>query len=290
VEQLYEVLTMKDGKVIGRLDLNDLAHLYLQCREQGIGPPLPRLVPQRGENLPAELAEDVSPLEIGHLYALIEENPQCSVEDARVQVANVKDICRSKDTIDFESIGLDPTSSIRKPLFQRLLELISATTCVDEDQILAQFAWVQTGRFDMTDAMAEEIMEKIFLRSDEKQTLLSQHIKSNDFMRMCHVFRLTDDKGKKGIPHAQASLFFSNTIRHMGELMHARDQKRNQAKGRKPRAAKKRRDHKSIHGRLHMSVLVEELWKVWPDKDSETSPLMLALLLLQRAKDGDLRQ
>eukprot|EP00928_Gymnodinium_smaydae_P072533 TRINITY_DN55881_c0_g1_i1.p1 TRINITY_DN55881_c0_g1~~TRINITY_DN55881_c0_g1_i1.p1 ORF type:complete len:442 (+),score=106.03 TRINITY_DN55881_c0_g1_i1:66-1391(+) len=285
VDELYDLLTMKDGKALGKLTLQELATMFKECREQGIGPTLPLLVPQ-SEWKDAALSEDVSPLEIGHLYALLDEHPDATAEDAREQVNNVKDICRSMETYNVKDIGLDPETAIKKTLFRRLLELLSAATCIDQDQLLAQFAWVQTGRFDLTDVMAEQVMEKVFLRSRENGDLLDEHIKSNDFMRMCHVCELTDNDGKKGIPHAQASLFFSNTMRNMAQLQNERAEKRARARQKKPKPSKARKAHKSIHGRLHMSLLMEELWKAWPDKEECTSPLVLTLMLLRRVQDG----
>merc|ERR1712125_110044 len=104
-----------------------------------------------------------------------------------------------------------------------------------EQQILAHFAWVEIGKFDLTDHLGMVIMQRIFLRTGPDA--LHQKIQSNDFMRMCHVFKLVDNSGKKGIPHAQTSLFFANVLKNLPELLAARDTKTSR-KG-KPAKSKK---------------------------------------------------
>merc|ERR1712232_93498 len=111
------------------------------------------------------------------------------------QIQNVKDVCRSKDTTSITSVGLKYNENIGYGQFKRLLELLSATMVLEEQQILAHFAWVEIGKFDLTDHLGMVIMQRIFLRTGPDA--LHQKIQSNDFMRMCHVFKLTDNSGKR---------------------------------------------------------------------------------------------
>jgi len=236
--------------------------------------------------------EDVSPLELAHLFTMLQENPSATAADAVLQCQNVKDVCRTMETRDIKSVGLAHEDTIGYGQFKRLLELLSATMVLEEQQILAHFAWVEIGKFDLTERMGLLIMHKIFLQSGEHA--LQNKIHSNDFMRMCHVFKLVDNSGKKGIPHAQTSLFFSDTLKNLPRLSAERDRKktkRNQDnKSKKSPRGKQHKSHSSLKGRVHLSILFEELWKIWPDKSEMRSPLLLVLHLLTKYEIGDMNK
>merc|ERR1719253_191656 len=46
VQEMYELLTMSDGRVEGKLILEDLVEIFHECKLDGLGPRIPRVLPQ----------------------------------------------------------------------------------------------------------------------------------------------------------------------------------------------------------------------------------------------------
>jgi hypothetical protein len=237
--------------------------------------------------------EDVSALEVAHLHAMLEENPSATAKDAIKCCDAVKDVCRTMETTNIAEVGLSSEENVGYGQFARLIELLSATMLLQEQQILVHLAWVEIGKFDLTERMGLLVMQRIFLQNGDNALQTKLH--SNDFMRMCHVFKLVDNSFKKGIPHAQTSLFFANTLKNLPQLLSERDQKKSKRNNRtnknsKNAKAKNHHTHSSLKGRVHLSVLFEELWKIWPDKSEMKSPLLLVLHLLNKYEIGDMQK
>merc|ERR1712228_182443 len=145
------------GKDVGaRLKLKQLTDLFAQTKGEGLCDDLRRIVPQSCPQLPEP--EDVSALEVGHLYVLLDENPKATDEEALKCIMEVKDVCRTADTQDIRDIGLDEDSPVSFDVFIRLLEMISFAMCIDQTHIIEQLSFSQVGRFAMTEAMAELVM------------------------------------------------------------------------------------------------------------------------------------
>merc|ERR1712232_708058 len=177
------------------MGLQVLVDRFAESRNEGLTSELSELSGREHWEAPSHASEDVSPLELAHLFTMLQENPSASEADALQQVISIKDVCRSKTNTDITAMGLKSDDPIGYGQFKRLLELLSATMVLEEQQILAHFAWVEIGKFDLTDHLGMVIMQRIFLRTGPDA--LHQKIQSNDFMRMCHVFKLTDNSGKR---------------------------------------------------------------------------------------------
>lgn len=292
LQEIFELFTMSDGRIGGHLMLVDLANFFAEAKKDGLGPRLAQQVPQRG--VPSGIEpEDVSVLEFAHLYALLLENPGATADDA-VQVINaVKDDCRSIDVSrrgdrrhKIEEMGLAPDANIGYGTFCRLMELISATMQIDTAHILSTLAWVRTSRFEMTEAMASEIMERVFLKAARSGgKILDQPISENDFVRVCHSMHIIDNKEKTGISHGKIALLFGDINKKMPRLRHDREARRYTDRGsiaKKPR--KRKHSHKNIVGRTQLSILFEELLRRIPSsRKTYRSPFGLVLTWLEIA-------
>merc|ERR1719456_344520 len=94
----------------GILEVKEFIDLFSEVKEAGLGPTLWRLVPQEVDEAGYPgLVEDISPLEVGHLFALLQEKPECTVEEADELISSVKDVCRNvpyTKTTNLDVIGL----------------------------------------------------------------------------------------------------------------------------------------------------------------------------------------
>merc|ERR1712232_668311 len=153
----------------------------------------------------------------------------------------------------------------------------------ETEQLLFFFAWIEMGVFELTGNMAEAIMSSVFLKPPGLSgSALDAEIKSNDFMRMTPVQKLSDEAGKTGIQHAKLSLFFSDTLRKLPKLVAARDRKRRTLCGMRITRASHSK-HASIKGRRDLSILLQQLF-LEMRTGFQPSPLALAVLLLEQAK------
>merc|ERR1712066_388446 len=121
---------MGEGVVMGRLKLGELCDLYKRSMVLGLTHRIPVHVSQDCQWLSSEV-EDITPFELAHLFALLQENPNASEIDARQQIENVKDVCRdmeydSNDSKGVELIGLDGSAAVGFGVFQKIVTLLQA--------------------------------------------------------------------------------------------------------------------------------------------------------------------
>merc|ERR1712061_913262 len=104
-----------------------------------------------------------------------------------------------------KQIGLDPAAPVGRETFQRLLAFLTAIMQIDSEHILTTLAWAETNRFEMTDAMAAQVMQVVFLKEagGGQPDLLEQPVRADDFARMAKRCKLVDKSGKEGIPQAR---------------------------------------------------------------------------------------
>jgi len=297
-QTFYEMLSFTGGEIGGgqvgaRLHLGDLCDMFAKCKRAGFGPDLPRLVPQDvkqdSENL--RDSEDLSPFEVVHLFAMLHDDmplqkgtDQERLEAALKVIEENRDACREMEWSrrdDVEKLGLDPEASVGWGLFQDLTGVIQGLMLVDKDHLLSNLLWSFCDSFELTNAIATRVMEAVFLKTLKKggDPVLQLQIKSNDFMRMCHVQQLADNSGAQGIPHAQLSLFFASTLMALPRLLAERDRLRGFKKDPKEQ---EHHTHKSICGRIKLSILFGELFKAMP-AGLYQSPLQMVMSLLENA-------
>eukprot|EP00933_Yihiella_yeosuensis_P035057 TRINITY_DN2850_c6_g1_i1.p1 TRINITY_DN2850_c6_g1~~TRINITY_DN2850_c6_g1_i1.p1 ORF type:complete len:451 (+),score=87.95 TRINITY_DN2850_c6_g1_i1:100-1452(+) len=280
-EEMYELLTMTEGRIGGRLELRDMIQLFDAAKRSGIGAQLARLVPQACDT--SDKAEDdVPPAGLGHLFALIQENPAATDRDAEQVILSIKDIIHDVDQTSLEAMGLELNATVKFGAFKRLVQMLTATMHVDEAHLLTSFLYVDTNVFQMTEAMGMAVMQKLFMKEASEDThLLEIPVKSNDFARMCYTADIINEDTSKGIPRGSIAIVFQNVLSKMPKLLAERERKRKEDRGDKSKRRRKRsHSHKSIRGRTQLSVLMEALFHALP-ATVFTSPFKLTVMLLE---------
>jgi len=297
LDEMYELLTMRDGRIGMRLIMEDLADLYAESKRDGLGLQLQRVVPQKIEG--EVEAEDVSVLEVAHLCALLQNEPEANLEDARSVINAVKDICRRVDTArrtdrrrEIKAMGMDLDSTIGFKTFKSLLELLSGLMQLDQESILSTFVWVRTSRFEMTEAMGIGIMQQAFLKVPVRGShILDMPISENDFVRMSHSMNIIDKTEKTGIAHGKLAILYGNVVRHLPRLRLERERKRYEDRGSLAKRPRRRQHvHRRLVGRSQLAILFEELYKRIPsNRVTYRSPLWLVLSFLETGEHGRAR-
>lgn len=293
LQEMFELFTMRDGRTGGGLQLGDLANYFAECKLDGLGPALAQEVPQSVAG--GRVGEDVSVLELVHLLALLRESPGASADEAFQVIDAVRDQCRSVDVSrrtdrrrEIGGMGLDVEDTIGYSEFCRLVELLTATMQLDAAHILATFAWERTSRFEMTEAMACAIMERVFLKVQKPGFhILEQPISANDFMRVCHCMNIIDAREKRGIAHGKLPILFGNINKNMPRLRYERELKRYTDRGETKKPRKRKHAHRNIVGRTQLSILFEELFRNIPSsRKLYRSPMRLVISFLE-ASDAE---
>lgn len=291
-DEMYELLTMREGVIGGKLRLDDFISLLAECKRDGLGPLIAELVLQECET-PVDSDSKFEVVDAVYLYMLLRENPDVSVKDAKDRLATVDKHLYGEDLRKHEARHkfirdqhLELDDPIGFGLFDRLLELLGAIMGVDHAHMLAALAWTRTCRFEMTESMAISVMEKVFEKVGSRGShVLQQPIEQTDFARMCKAMELVDPKEKKGI--AYPGSVFNKIIKHFPRHLLKRKKIRYYDRGMletKPR--KRKHNHKRILGRTQLSILIEELFKAIPKGFAQFgSPLNLTLVLLSKAAD-----
>jgi Ca2+-binding EF-hand superfamily protein len=298
-EELYELLTMTTGVTSGKLKLDDMIETFVESKLDGLGPKLANLITQQveGDGVP----EDISGVEVLHLYSLVLMKPEATAEEARQCISDVKDECRAIDirkrpdrqrVIKEKKLALDAPIGFK--MFCKLLELLGCMMRIDEPHMLAVFAWTRTNRFEMTETMAVAIMSHVFLKTPKDGgTIMEQPITENDFVRMCYSMNLIDNAEKTGFAHGKLGLIFGKLIKNLPRLVLERENRRyrdrDMAKAVKPR--KRKHHHRSIIGCTQMAILLEELYKAFPSCRSRwRSPHNLVLHFMETGTQEGGRQ
>lgn len=279
---MYACLTRREKDW---LHVEVLIRLFADCKRKGLSATLGDVVPQSCR-IAAE-PQNISVMEFGHLIALLIENAGATELDAVQRIASIKGTCRGSTCVDASDVcsqvGILRDQVVHREVFYRLVMLLSAVMQIETDQLLYMFAWVEIGVFELTEDMAEAILSNVFLKPPGPSgSSLDAEIKSNDFMRMVHVQKLTDAAGKTGIHHAQLSLFFGETLRKLPNLVAERDRKRRTLCGMRITRASHHK-HGSIKGRRDLSILLQQLFLAMR-VDLHPSPFAVAISLLQNAK------
>jgi len=289
LDEMYELLTMRDGSIGTKLIMEDLADLYAEARRDGLGLKLERVVLQKIEG--EVEAEDVSVLEVAHLCALLLKEPDATLEDARSVINGVKFECRKVDTTrrtdlrrEIEAMGMDLEATIGFKTFKSLIELLGGLMQVDQENLLSTFVWVRTSRFEMSEAMAIGIMQQAFLKvAAHGNHILDMPISENDFCRMAHSMNIIDKTEKKGIAHGKLAILYGNVVRHLPRLRLEREKKRYADRGSLAKRPRRRKHpHRRVVGRSQLAILFEELYKRIPsNRVTYRSPLWLVLSFLE---------
>jgi hypothetical protein len=258
-EEMYELMSQTYGRFDGIPEVKEFMDLFHSSKEAGMDARLRQLAPQvstisnskqqqQQETMAKSLtdvlqadsatttedAEDISPMEIAHLYELLKEKPDATIQEAAEVVASIKDICRSvvyTPRMDLSTVGMDGTQGLPYNEFKKLLDILAALMRIDKGQILACMAWAHHERFEMTEGMAEALMEKVFLKNRPAGGyLLEVGIKLRDFMPVCEAAGLIappDEAATSSLPIRPAlEILFSSVIRHMPELRSKSEEKR----------------------------------------------------------------
>lgn len=292
IDEMYELLTMREGYIGGKLRLEEFLLFVAECKRDGLGPTIAKLVPQECDT-PAEEALNLEPIDVIYLYILLREKPGTSVQSAKDKLATVDrrfydiDLHEHDERRKFiRDQGLELDSPIGVGVFRQLLELLGGIIGVDQSQMLAAFAWTRTCRFEMSEAMAESVMTNVFQKGGSGSRVVQEPIEPKDFSRMCNTLGLVDRKEKKGI--AYPGSVFNKILKHLPRFLLRRQKIRyyDRPGMLEKRPRKRKHSHKRIVGLTQLSILMEEFFKAFPKGYARFgSPLNLTLNLLSRAAE-----
>jgi len=306
-DQMYEVLTSRDGHIGGRLILEDFIELWVDARTMGLDLDL-RQIPQSIEEKVVGEVIDITGLQLAHLCQLLKDNPEASTEDARAVADNTDlELCiltadsrpaqQMKERLDeIKDRGIPLDLPISQKCFKRLLDIISELMQIDLAVILTVFTWVKMSRFDMTESIAATVVSSVFMKTPAAGNhVLDTHISQNDFARICTTMELVDNSEKHGLAHGKIAIFFSNVLRNLPTMRHQRDERVHQHKhdghGKKRNASTKSRKHLTLIGRTQLSILFEELYKAIPNsRNTYGSPLKFVISCIMKASSAEIER
>lgn len=299
-EEMYELLTMHDGRIEGRLALEDFVAFWADCGFSKVAMQFASNVPQQihaGDPGGAFLAEDVSSLQMAHLCKLLKDNPEATLQDAETVA---QDVGSQGHNGDVEGSGVAAQNELKRLMkeqgvdgkipvgfkaFRKLTEFAGSIMKLDECSVLSIFTWARTRRLEITEAMAIEVIRRVFLKvvpSDGRDAAVSE----NDVSRMCRGVDIIDPHEKHGIPSGKIPIIFGTIQKQLSQLRVDREDRRLKDRGGRKKDAKIPQPRKHLHcvGRSELSVLFEELFKLIPGSaKTYGSPLAMLLTFIERS-------
>jgi len=260
---------------------------------------MPINVPQDCEGNPRE-AEDVSGMELAHLFLLAKTDRSADGEDAKAKIADEKSFCRGSP-LDLGSLSLDPEEVVGFGIFKQLLSMLTATMLIDRSHLLTTLAWGKTNRFEMTEAMGSQVMTELFLKTPKYDVpLISQPIGANDFNRLCFSMELIDATGRRGINQGRIAILFQDILKTMPKRIAERQKirysyRRGSTPGQVQGASnanvasnvnaqgRSRIDKKDLRGLTEVSILFETLFRALPPQ-RYVNCVDMVLSFLERAR------
>ena len=308
-EELYMLLTWRDGRTAGPLRLDDLLGAFQSCTSAGMKARFRDHVPQ---SVPGFFeAHDVSPMEFVMLFEHLREHRDATDKEIRELLSsyswrrkNKQEMKRSFSgnlTSLLHSLGHNPNTPVGLGLFKQILAVLTAILRIDREHMLMFFAWSKTGHFQLTDAIIEKVLEKVFMKVPKpKESMLNMSVSENDFYRVCFSMDVLDTNGRNGIPRGQIALIFQDILRNMSQKLSDREALKRPFR-RKDKSPKKGSKDKSgltplspsspavpaclrheLRGTKEIGLLLEMLWSALPGRPFPTV-LDMVLNFLDRA-------
>jgi len=303
IADAWEFLTIKTGMIVSLVQIDELVELFVQLRSTGIDMELAATVPMR--NLPARdnaEPEDLSPGEVAHICALLWQKPSLDEDEARTEIAGIKEEFRSPEMLKVQICHLvekDPPA-FKLMRFRRLLQLLSTLMRVDEVYLSTHIAFQVNKTFEVPEALASRVLQQCMTEEaakewsrtvtsgglkDAEATLLGKPFALNEFMRFAYKAGVVDSSGQKGITYADVQQLFVRVHQQVCKLMEKR------AEALKWRTTTDfTRDDTGLVGRHELGILLQEMHGTQPFKSSFPSPLHMCVRLLQRAEENPLVQ
>mmetsp|Transcript_45071 Transcript_45071/g.107104 ORF Transcript_45071/g.107104 Transcript_45071/m.107104 type:complete len:732 (-) Transcript_45071:151-2346(-) len=296
IEELYELMTMREGRITGKLDLEDFLEIFEECRADGLGPRLAELVPQSCSMMLLGQPEDVTAMELASIFAMVSNHPDANEDEARLWKARVKAAHRNIDArrredrrAALKEMGLQFDQPVGFGVFSRLLDFLGKIMHIDVPQFLVLFSYARTGRFELTTTMQFTLLNEVFLKCKKGTVeVVDQPITHSDFVKACSFLELTDNTWREGVPREELGLLYGQVLRHMQARVEERHEKRYRDRHSKKKARLRLGDVKYVVGRTQLSILIEELFKVLPmSRGRYRSPLNLVLSFLEKRRDSE---
>lgn len=281
--ELWDHLMIEGGQIKTRLAVDDVVQLFTQCKKTGLNQQFATSVPMQAK-LDDECCfpDDVSVGEVAHLSMLLIAKKDLNFDEAQAELLLVKDACREIGDTQSQSGALaDRDAELGMRSFRKLLEFISRMMCIDLEYFISQIMWVRFNCFEMTDTLAALIVE----RAARKETqpgrppdlaCLEELFEMKHLMNIAYQGGLIDPTGANGILGSDMQLFYKRVHQQMPDLLQRRAEKRK----RKALAGKTRDEH-SLLGRTEIEICMEELFKQGPLSRRFSSPLNMAVSILQ---------
>lgn len=247
-EELYMLLTWRDNRNAGPLRLDDLLGAFLLCTSAGMNARFRGQVPQQ---VPGFFeAHNVSPMEFVMLFDHLREHRDATDKDIRELLTSYNWRSRNKQEMKrsfsgnltslLHSLGHNPNTPVGLGLFKQILAVLSAIIRIDREHMLMFFAWSKTEHFQLTDAVIEKVLEKVFMKVPKaKESVLAQSVSENDFYRVCFSMDVLDTNGRTGIPRGQIALLFQDILRNMQQKLADREALKKPYRSRKDKSPKK---------------------------------------------------
>jgi len=301
IADAWESLTVKKTGWVTSIQIDELVELFMQLRQTGLDPelattvPMTNLTPRDNTEL-----EDVSPGEVAHICAVLWQKPALSEDEARKEIAGIKEDCRSPEMLKAQVCHLvesDPPA-FKLMRFRRLVELLSALMRVDEVYFSTHIAYQVSKTFEVPKVLSTQILQQCMTeeaakewartvteggRKDAEVALLQRPFGLNEFMRFAYKAGFVDSSGQTGIPYADVQQLFTRVHQQVCKLME-----------RRAHALKWRtttdftRDETGLVGRHELGILLQELHAIQPMKTRFPSPLHMCVRLLQSAEANPL--
>lgn len=284
VEMLWELLTSGgSGHINTQLDATELLNSYAEARRTGLTKELyDALVAEtvRGKRH-VEEPEDIWPRQAAVIVAHYKDN-QAKAEATRAEllelVDDVYDPC-GELVSGYEDLGIDRDTHLNLKVFKRVFRALSSLTCLDQSWIVAHLSWCATGEFELPPDMGKQMLHILFTK-----VALPLRFSQTDFYRLCYLFEVIDNKGRKGIRTNTLPVVYTRTLVRMPDLVVRRIQLRPQAFGTEEMQVEKGREQRNCTvGWTEFSILLQALYAALP-KGLFKSPLAMCLEGLARAQ------
>eukprot|EP00971_Amphidinium_carterae_P280416 5566930-Amphidinium_carterae.1 len=111
--------------------------------------------------------------------------------------------------------------------FKQIIKMLSLILMIEEPNVICALSWAVTGWLEITDKMAEKMINYALLKSTRRRIpqeggLLQTKLTYEHFERLCYCSQLIDVEGNTGLPMYRAGAIYMEVVRKMPELLKER--------------------------------------------------------------------
>lgn len=281
VAELWDEFTVyRHGGIVTSVEVADILEDFQLCRKYGLNMELVKTMPPLHRADDKSEPEDLSVEEAAHLCTMLYENSEVDEKTARREIEGIKHTCRGPHVHVQQGRDIAPKGHyFGFKRFARFVHLVGALMHVDTDIVVALFAYVTMGVFQLPQAMHKLILARCIpaeVIAKRDQQAKPAVLGLSEFLQLVRRGVVGSGNGQHSISWQELQYLFLEVHKNVTTLLKERAKALKWAEG-----TDFKRDPDGLVGCQEVAILLQELAKTRSMAGLFASPFHMCIRLLQ---------